>query len=149
MNKNGDIIMSEALNSVCPNHPDTPAVARCSACGKPVCAKCLVTRNGVQYCSDRCATLAESRKADVGIVLESKKKADSARRIRSVVVLVVIVAAVVAGYYFYRQNRKDINRFIRKTETQVGNTARDAKNTIKSGIPQDSSYKRDREKLVK
>ena len=149
MNKNGDIIMSEALNSVCPNHPDTPAVARCSACGKPVCAKCLVTRNGVQYCSDRCATLAESRKADVGIVLESKKRVDSARKIRSVVILIVIIAAVAAGYYFYRHNRKDINRFVRKTEAQFGSTARDAKNSIKSGIPKDSSYKRDRENLVK
>ncbi len=141
--------MSEVLNSVCPNHPDTPAVARCSACGKPVCAKCLVTRNGVPYCSDRCAALAESRRADVGMVLESKKRTDSARRIRAVVVLIVLVAAAAAGYYFYQRNRKDVDRFIRKTEAQVGATARNAKKTIDGGIPKDSSYKRDREKLVK
>ena len=149
--------MSEVLNSVCPNHPDTPAVARCAACGKPVCAKCLVTRNGVQYCSAQCASLAESRKDDVRIVMDSKKKVDSARKIRSVVILIVIIAAVAAGYYFYRHNRKDVNRhnrkdvnrFIQKTEKQLGSTARDAKNSIKSGIPKDSSYKRDRENLVK
>ena len=141
--------MSEVSNSVCPNHPDTPAVARCAVCGKPVCGKCLVTRNGAQYCSAQCAAMAESRKADVGMVMDSKKKVDSARRIRSVVVLILIIAAAAAGYYFYRHNRNDIKRFIRKTETQVGNTARGAKNTIKSGIPKDSSYKRDREKLVK
>ena len=141
--------MSEVSNSVCPNHPDTPAVARCSACGKPVCAKCIVTRNGVQYCSDRCAALAESRKADVGTVLASKKKVDSARRIRAVVVFIVLVAAAAAGYYYYRGHRNDVKRFINKTEKQLGATARGAKNTIQSGIPKDSSYKRDREKLVK
>ena len=141
--------MPEVSNNVCPNHPDTPAVARCSVCGKPVCAKCLVTRNGVQYCSDRCAALAESRQADVGMVLESKRKVDSARKVRSVIIFILIVAAAAAGYYYYRTHRNDVKRFIRKTETQVGNTARGAKNTIKSGIPQDSSYKRDRENLVK
>ena len=141
--------MSEVSNSVCLNHPDTPAVARCSACGKPVCAKCVVTRNGVQYCSDRCAALAESRKADVGMVMESKKKVDSARRIRAIVVFIVLVAAAAAGYYCYRNHRNDVKRFINKTEKQLGATARGAKNTIQSGIPKDSSYKRDREKLVK
>ena len=141
--------MSEVSNSVCLNHPDTPAVTRCSACGKPVCAKCVVTRNGVQYCSDRCAALAESRKADVGMVMESKKKVDSARRIRAIVVFIVLVAAAAAGYYCYRNHRNDVKRFINKTEKQFGATARGAKNTIQSGIPKDSSYKRDREKLVK
>ena len=141
--------MSEVSNSVCLNHPDTPAVARCSACGKPVCAKCIITRNGVQYCSDRCAALAESRKADVGTVMKSKKKVDSARKIRAVVVLIVIVTAAAAGYYYYRGHRNDVKRFINKTEKQVGATARDAKNTIQSGIPKDSSYKRNRENLVK
>ena len=143
------LIMSEKSISVCLNHPETPAVARCAVCGKPVCGKCLVTRNGVQYCSDRCAAMAESRKADVGMVMESRKKVDSARRIRSIVILVVLIAAVAAGYCFYRNNRKEIDRVIRKTEQQVGNTAREARDSIKSGIPKDSSYKRDRENLVK
>lgn len=141
--------MSESSISVCLNHPDTPAAARCAVCGKPVCARCLVTRNGVRYCSERCASLAESRKDDVGMVMESKKKVDSARRIRSIVVLIVLIAAVAAGYCFYRNNRKDINRFIRKTEAQVGAGAREARRSIGSGIPKDSSYKRDRENLVK
>ena len=141
--------MSEVSNSVCPNHPDTPAVARCAACGKPVCRKCIVERNGVQYCSTRCASMAESRKADVGMVMESKKRVDSARRIRAVVILLLVIAAAAAGYYFYRHNRKDVDRFIRKTEAQVSSGAKGAKNSIQNGIPASSSYKRDREKLVK
>ena len=141
--------MAEVLTSVCPNHPDTPAVARCAVCGKPVCEKCLVIRNGVQYCSAQCASLAESRKGDVGMVMKSKKKVDSARKIRAVVIFIVIVVAAVAGYLFYQRNRNDIHRFVHKAERQVSTGARETKNSIRSGIPKDSSYKRDRENLVK
>ena len=141
--------MSEESSIVCPNHPDTPAVARCVVCGKPVCGKCLVTRNGNQYCSAKCATLSESRQNDVRVVLKSKKKVDSQRKTRSIVILVVLIVAVVAGYFIYQHNRKSIKRFIRKTEKQVSTTARDAKKSIDKGIPKSSSYKRDRENLVK
>ena len=141
--------MSKALASVCLNHPDTPAAARCAVCGKPVCRKCIVNRNGVQYCSAQCASMAESRKDDVGMVMTSKKKVDVARKIRAIVVLIVLVAAVVAGYLLYQRNRKDINRIIRQTEKQVSSSARGAKSSIQNGIPKSSSYKRNRENLVK
>ncbi len=141
--------MSKALASVCLNHPDTQAVARCAVCGKPVCRKCIVNRNGVEYCSAQCASMAESRKDDVGMVMKSKKKSDIARKIRTVVVLVVLAAAVVAGYLLYQRNRKDINRIIHQTGKQVSSSAQGAKNSIQKGIPTSSSYKRNRENLVK
>jgi hypothetical protein len=34
----------------CANHPDTPAVAYCRTCGKPLCANCTRSVQGVIYC---------------------------------------------------------------------------------------------------
>ncbi|MCL5744981.1 MAG: B-box zinc finger protein [Acidobacteria bacterium] len=36
----------------CLNHPETPAVAYCRTCGKPLCAQCKQTAQGVIYCSE-------------------------------------------------------------------------------------------------
>ncbi len=40
--------------SVCLNHPNVPAVARCAVCRKPICADCIVKKDGVVYCSTKC-----------------------------------------------------------------------------------------------
>ena len=141
--------MAEASNNVCPNHPDTPAVARCATCGKPVCAKCVVNKNGSQYCSARCASLAESTKDNVDTVLTAKKRTDSKGKVRTIITLIILVAAIAAGYFFYQRNRNDIKRFVKKTENQVTTGAKDAKKSIDKGIPKSSKYKRDRENLVK
>lgn len=141
--------MAEASNNVCPNHPNTPAVARCTTCGKPVCAKCVVTKNGFQYCSAKCASLAESTKGNVDTVLTAKKKTDSKSKVRTIITLIILIAAVAAGYFFYQRNRNDIKRAIRKTENQVTTSAKNAKKSIDNGIPKNSKYKRDRENLVK
>lgn len=141
--------MAEASNNVCPNHPDTPAVARCATCGKPVCAKCVVNRNGYQYCSTKCAAMAESTKGNVDTVLTAKKRTDSKSKVRTIIILIVLVAAVAAGYFFYQRNRNDVKRFIRKTENQVTTGAKNTKKSIDKGIPKSSKYKRDRENLVK
>jgi hypothetical protein len=34
----------------CINHPDTPSVNFCQNCGKPYCAQCIRTVNGMVYC---------------------------------------------------------------------------------------------------
>ena len=34
----------------CANHPDIPAVAYCRTCGKPLCANCTRSVQGVIYC---------------------------------------------------------------------------------------------------
>lgn len=141
--------MADLSESVCLNHPDTPAAARCATCGKPVCSQCLVTRNGSDYCSERCADNAENSEERVNNVLENKKKVDSKLRIRAIVLLILLIAAAAAAYYFYQHNKNDVDRFIRKTENKVSSGARDAKNSIQKSIPSDSAYKKNRENLVK
>jgi len=36
----------------CANHPETPAEAYCRTCGKPMCAECKRTSQGVIYCDE-------------------------------------------------------------------------------------------------
>ena len=36
----------------CQNHPDVPATAYCRACGRPLCAECQRTAQGVIYCEE-------------------------------------------------------------------------------------------------
>lgn len=36
----------------CLNHPETPATAYCRVCGRPLCAECRRTRQGVIYCEE-------------------------------------------------------------------------------------------------
>ena len=42
--------MAKISESVCLNHPDTPAVTRCATCSKPICKQCIVSKNGSSYC---------------------------------------------------------------------------------------------------
>jgi hypothetical protein len=41
-------------SSVCVNHPQQPAVARCVTCNKPVCSSCVVKSDGRTFCSGTC-----------------------------------------------------------------------------------------------
>lgn len=42
------------MGSVCVNHPQQAAVARCVTCNKPVCSSCVVKADGRTFCSERC-----------------------------------------------------------------------------------------------
>ena len=136
-------------DNFCFNHSDAPAVARCAVCGKAVCSQCVVSKNGGNYCSEACASRAEGSAGRVDTALGDKKKIDSRRRIRAIIIFFVLVAAVAAAVFYYKNNKDDVNKFVRKTEKQVSRTAESAKKSIKKGIPESSSYKRDREGLVK
>jgi len=46
------------MSSVCVNHPNRSATARCICCLKPVCQECLVSVSGSKYCSQDCAEKA-------------------------------------------------------------------------------------------
>ena len=141
--------MADISESVCLNHPDTPAAARCATCGKPVCARCIVERNGSGYCSAKCADSAADSEQRVNDVLENRKKVDARLKVRSIVILIVIILAAAAAFLYYRNNRSDVERFIRKTESRIDKGTKDAKNTIRKNIPSSSAYKKNRENLVK
>ncbi len=46
--------MPKSLYSMCINHPNIDAAARCKQCGKPVCNNCKVTGPQGYYCSEEC-----------------------------------------------------------------------------------------------
>ena len=103
--------MADISESVCLNHPDTPAVTRCATCGKPICERCIVSRNGSNYCSETCADNAMNSVGRVNDVLENKRKVDAKGKKRTLIVIVILIAAAAAGYYYYTQNKDDVNRF--------------------------------------
>ena len=48
-NNSKEVPMADLSHSVCLNHPDSQATARCATCGKPVCQICVVQRNHTTY----------------------------------------------------------------------------------------------------
>ena len=102
--------MAKISDSVCLNHPDTPAVTRCATCGKPVCKNCIVNKNGSNYCSQVCADNAQKSAGRVSEVMESRKRADSRRGVRTLVILIILIAAGAAAYYFYTKNKEFLIR---------------------------------------
>ena len=97
--------MANISDSYCLNHPDTPAAARCATCGKHVCEKCTVIRDGVSYCSDACADAAAASSGRVNSALEAGRKNAAKARVRSIVILIIIIAAAAGAWYYYSNNK--------------------------------------------
>ena len=143
-------------DSVCLNRPDTPAVARCASCNKPICARCIVRENGLNYCSRKCADLAGQGAARVGSVLDNKRKVEKKAYARNIVIAIIVLAAVAAGIFWYMRCREEsktlleeTDNFFRKAGKKINRAAKDAKQGIEDAMPSSSTYKRDRESLVK
>lgn len=145
--------MANLSDSVCLNHPDTPATTRCTTCGRPVCSKCVVRKNGADYCSESCAASAESSAGRVSSVMASKKKSESGKRIRTIIILILVIILAAAGYSYYKKNKSKVDRSLqstlRKTESTVISGAKKAKSSVDKSMPGDSNYKKKRENLVK
>src|SRR5205085_955656 len=104
------------IGSQCQNHADTPAVANCDRCSKPVCALCLLEASQGTFCSAECmgaiaqqpaAQPAPAEKAALQgrPVVAYKISNKSAARRRSnkgvlVAVVVILLAAAGAGGYY-------------------------------------------------
>lgn len=137
--------MARISDSYCLNHPDTPAAARCAACGKPVCARCVVTQNGVDYCSEACARAAADSAGRVDSAVEAGRRNASKARARQAVTLIVIVVIALVGWFLFKKYRKEVDSFARKTSKQVQSGLDSSRNSIQKSVPGDSKYKRDRE----
>lgn len=145
--------MANISESVCLNHPDTPAATRCAACGRPICSKCVVSSNGSEYCSESCAAKAQTAAGRASSVMASKKKTEAGKRIRAIVILILLIVAALAGYSYYEKNKSKVDRSLqdtlRKTENTISTEAKKAKNSVDRSMPGDSNYKKKRENLVK
>ena len=148
--------MADYSQTVCLNHPDTPAVTRCAACAKPICPKCVVLRNDSRFCSAQCADNADKAYDRVNTVVESKKRADG-RSFTRLIAILLIIAGIAGGiYYYYKSNPSKANKIIKKAELEmkkvekkIERSSSEAKADIQKNVPGDSKYKKDRENMVK
>ena len=121
----------------CLNHPGTPAKITCSVCGKPVCKKCIVSK---QFCSAQCASAAI-------IAAESKggtpprKQPRSGSWVRPVAVLLILAMLGFCAYHYYKRNRKTVDTKI----NQVKSKGKTAINDGQKYLRKDSKNKESRE----
>ena len=141
--------MADRINgSVCLNHPNTPAVKRCAVCSKPLCADCVQMHDGVPYCSDLCWDNAKRTGLLVKDV-EARKKSTAVKVfIRKVIYLIIIAALAYGGYYYYTHNKSKVDAQLKKAKSTTEQKLQEGKKSIEKGLPGDSKYKRDREKMV-
>ena len=141
--------MANISETYCLNHPDTPAAARCAACGKHVCEKCIVVRNGIQYCSDACADAAERSAGRVDAAVNAGRKNKALARLRGVITLIILIVIAGGIWYFYKTHSEEVDSFVQKSGQKVQKGLDSSKKSIQKGVPADSKYKRDREGSVK
>ena len=104
------------MDSVCLNHPDRPAVSRCTTCFKPICGECIERVHGEEFCSEQCAANYEGTRSGVTEFEERHKQRRAARFRRRVIVLVVLAVAGYFGYRYVKQNPNAVGDIKRKAE---------------------------------
>ena len=100
---------------VCLKHPDREAAAVCAACGKPLCAECILHADEADFCSDNCHQKGiESRKRSIEVIRSAAESSRKSGR-RALIWLIVVIIAGSAGWYFYKQNRKQIHKKVSRS----------------------------------
>jgi len=141
--------MAEKINgSVCLNHPDTPAVAHCAVCRKPVCKECQKIYEGVSYCSKECYDNAKRTGTMVDDVMKKRKAVELKAKIRNIIVIIIVAALAFAGWTYYKKNKNTLDAKAQKLKQQTEQKLNEGKKSIDKGVFKDSKYKKDREKLV-
>ena len=93
---------------VCLNHPDTPAVAKCSACGKPLCADCIVSDGKSPYCSSACCRKGIAAQVRSQATLQEKAGTEARiRRKRFFWALILLILAAIATYCYFNDRYQD------------------------------------------
>ena len=133
---------------VCLKHPDREAVTVCAACGKPLCAECVVAISDRSYCSELCAEKGEASRVRAVETMAVSRKIDKKSRFRAIVWLLILLAAAAGIWFCYHKNEKQINGWF---ENNVKKIRKTTDKTIDDGqgyLSKDSRYKRDREALL-
>ncbi len=141
--------------SVCLNHPNTPAVAHCAVCRKPVCKECVKIYDGTSFCSRECYEKSLRTGKMVEEVVEKRNAVETKRMIRNIIIIIVIAALAFGGYKYYKANKPKIDAQMNKVTSQSKQAAQKAKKeidqgkkNIEGGLIKDSKYKKQREGWV-
>lgn len=132
--------------SVCLNHPDTPAVTRCVTCGKPLCENCIVAG---KYCSDSCRNAGISGAQRAGEVVKERRKTNAKGASRAVAITLIIALIAACAYWYYQKNSRKFNAKGSKLVQKFDSAAQQVIRKGHEAIPKSSTYKRNRENLVK
>lgn len=145
---------------VCLNHTDTDAVTRCYTCGKPLCARCVIQKDGSDYCSEYCAEKGQIAGQRSAGVIDRTSSVEKAKRRRRIVVVVILLILIGGGAWYYSQNKKEVDKKLDKlgakaekmkdaAEQKIKKHGASSEKAINEKIPDSSKYKRHREGLVK
>ena len=135
--------------SVCLNHPNVEAVARCATCSKPVCGECAQVHDGGTYCSQLCHDNAKRTGMMIEDVERRKAKANFRRRLKMIINLLVLAAIAGGAYYFYTRNKSKVDQTLKEAGQTVQQKTTEAAETIKkSTVERESKYKRERENAL-
>lgn len=139
--------------AVCLNHTDTPAVTSCAACGKPLCAKCVVAG---AYCSIECQKKADLAAGRTHEMMEGRARTEKKSKALKTIIILILLAAAAAGAYYYTQNKgksdqklNELSNKINRLGKQAGKKWDEAVERTDKRLNQDSRYKKNAEKLVK
>lgn len=141
--------MADKINgSVCLNHPNTPAVAHCAVCRKPVCKECVKVYDGVSYCSKECHESVLRTGGLVEDVMKKRNAVEAKRKIRNVLTILIIAALAFAGYKYYKANKAKIDSKARQMQYETQQKINKGKKDIENGLIKESKYKKQREQMV-
>ncbi len=129
--------MAEKLmeGKVCPNHPETQAVTRCTTCFKPLCDDCRVEKGGLDFCSDQCATNHFTTNAYIEDGLEREKARKRRARIRRMILLLLLMFLVFGFIIYWREfmssdQRKSLKDRARSGGSELLEKGRKLKDTV-------------------
>ena len=123
-------------DKVCPNHPETQAVARCTTCFKPLCEACIVEKGNMDFCSEQCATNHFTTNAAISNSLARDAAARRRARIRKMIFLLILLI-LGFGFAFYWKNymnadkKKGVLDKLKKGTEKVGGALEDSGKKVK------------------
>ncbi len=89
-----------ARQSMCANHRDTPAVARCLHCNRPICEQCTREITGGRFCSED--------HAEKYLQFQAERKPIKVRKHRGclsrLIMLIILAGAVALGLHLLGYN---------------------------------------------
>jgi hypothetical protein len=91
-------------NSVCLNHPERPAITRCTVCFKPVCAECAISSADGTFCSTTCQENLERTRGNVEAWRQQGARERARRVRRRLIKLIILIALGIAAYLYFTRH---------------------------------------------
>ncbi len=98
----------KVTDQVCLNHTDRQAVTRCETCFKPICEECIVERDDVAFCSEKCAENYTESKDRIESYEIRQAAARRRKRMRRAAILIVLILAAFTFHLWSKSNPQSL-----------------------------------------